>query len=192
MNQKTTHIKEWLQQLYGDLKRWQGTLTPLGKVGWVFAGYVLAVVAAAGALACKYAVYYVLGIHNIDSGMQAFGDLLSFIAVFGISSIPATVLMLGFLSDYPAFWHASSFAALVLGVIGIAASVIAVVNSASIVGGLALMLVLAAPLCALAFGISGIFSPIRGSRLSLFAAASLEAMAFALWFVSCVIRNYQS
>ena len=188
MYQATYQLYGRLQQLLGRLQHWQATMSPLAKVGWVFAGYVLAVVVAASAVACEIAACYALGDRD-DSGMKAFGDCLLFLGVFAIASVPPTMLALRSLAPYTAFWRATSAAALVLALTALAASFEVIAGSPSMVVDVAFLLVLAAPLCAVAFGLSGIFAPIRTTRLSFFTAAGIEVMAFAAWLVTCIFRN---
>lgn len=188
MNQATYQLYGRLQHLFGRLQHCQATMSPLAKLGWVFAGYVLAVIIAAAAVACEVAAYYALGVHD-DSGMKAFGDSLLFLAVFAVASVPPTILALRSLAPYTAFWRASSAAALVLALAALVASFEVIAGARSLVDGVAFLLVLAAPLCALAFGLSGFFAPIRTSRISFFVATTIEATAFAAWLISCIFRS---
>lgn len=122
-----------------------------------------------------------------SSGMHAFGESLLFLAVFGLASIPATMAALFFLRPYRAFWRVAAVLAL-----GITATVVIALiayllteNAGAVPGiwsSLAPLRILMAPLCAIAFFLSGLFAPIRFCRLIFIGAASIETVAF-VWFV---------
>jgi hypothetical protein len=190
MSQNILQLTGRLQQLDGRLQRWQDTQSPLGKVGWVLTGYVLAVLIAAAVLTCEYAAYYVLGVHISNGGMQAFGDFLLFVAVFTVASIPASLLALRFLAACTAFWSAFAGVALAIGFAGLAASVEVIVGQRSMLADYAFLLVLSSPFCALLFGVLGFFAPIRSCRQTLFAASATEVIAFTVWIMSCISRNH--
>ena len=122
--------------------------------------------------------------------MNAFGDFLLFLTLFATAAILPTAAALFFLRPYPAFWRVFSGIAAVVALIGLAFSVIVIVNARSPAAGIAFLGVIAAPLFALAFGLSGFFAPDRNSRISLFAAAATHIIAFAAWVITCLVRNH--
>ena len=93
------------------LPRSLNTMKPRVKVGVVVAGYVIAVAVAAAAAACR--LIAIGGPSSPSySGMNAFGDSLLFLAVFGVAAVPPTGAALFFLRPYPAFWRGYSVVAL--------------------------------------------------------------------------------
>jgi len=175
--------------LYGRLQHWQDTARPLAKAGWICAGYAAAAMIAAAGVVCHVLINFGPGEQNY-SGMYAFGDSLLFLAAFAIASIPSTVAALFFLRPYPAFWRACSGIAAAGALIGIASSVIVITDARSLAAGIAFLCVIAAPLFGLAFGLCGFFAPNRNDRISLFAAAATDIIAFAAWVIACLIRNH--
>jgi len=164
------------------------TMHPLTKVGFVIAGYVIAAAVAAAAVAS-----HLLAIGGpfspTYSGMNAFGDSLLFLAVFGVVAILPTSAALYFLRSYRAFWRRFSVVALVVALTSLAAFIVVSIDSRSVIAGLAFPRILVAPLFALAFGLSGLFSPDRAPRIALFVATVIEITGFACWLGTCIIRN---
>jgi hypothetical protein len=113
-------------------------------------------------------------------GMSAFGDSLMLLAVFGLAAVPATGAALFFLRPHRAFWLTLSIASLAAAFTSAAAAVIHATSS------IAVLRILAAPLVAMLWLLSGLFAPTRSARLSLFAASMIETAAFAYvafgWF----------
>lgn len=163
-------------------------MKPLVKVGLVGAGYVIAVAIAAAAVACRLVAIGGPGRQDY-SGMNAFGDSLLFLAVFGVAAVPPTGAALYFLRPYPAFWRGFSIVALVFAFTGLAASTAVAIDSRSTVAGFAFLRILVAPLFALAFGLSGCFAPHRAARIALLAASGIEATGFACWVITCFLRS---
>jgi hypothetical protein len=164
----------------------------LGKVGLVFAGYVVAC-AIAGAVIAIYVAATSGPDRQSYGGMYAFGDSLLFLAVFGIAAVPATSAALFFLRPYRSFWLVLSVVALAIAITALAALIDYVAARTAAVhsilhtwSALAVLRILVAPLFALAFLLSGLFAPHRSSRLALFVATVVEATVFAcvalLWF----------
>ena len=167
------------------------------KFGVVLAGYVMAVVAASAAVEVR--LLHTQGPEaQASAGMYAFGDALLFLAVFGVAAVLPTGLALYYLRPYRWFWTALSIAALAIAVTGLlAASVYALAACQPLPresllmfwAAIAVLRMLAAPLLATAFILSGIIAPNRTSRWSLLVAAGMEgavaAYAVLHWFASC-------
>lgn len=168
-------------------------LSYAARVGLVAGGYLAALVAATLAL-----LAYVQVTNGPDrdasSGMYAFADALLFLLVWAAGSVAPTTLMLYFLRRSIVPWR-------VFGSLGLAASVtglLAVLHIAQThaeVGAwsmLAVPRVLLAPLLLGLFVLVGVFSPGRGSRTSLFAAAAIECVTsfygFVHWFVPALLH----
>jgi hypothetical protein len=164
----------------------------LVRAGLVVAGYVVAF-----AIASAVVVIYVAATSGPDrqaySGMYAFGDSLLFLAVFGVAAVPSTGAALFFLRPYRSFWVVLSVVALGIATTGLAALIDYVAartaDALSILhawSALAVLRILAAPLFALAFLLSGLFAPNRSSRIALLIATVIEAAVFAyvafIWF----------
>ena len=82
-------------------------MKPQVKVGLVVAGYIIAVAAAAADVGCH--LITIGGPARQDySGMNAFGDSLLFLAVFGVAAVLPTGASCFFLRPYPAFWRVFS------------------------------------------------------------------------------------
>jgi hypothetical protein len=159
-------------------------LRPAAKVGVVAAGYGVAFAIAALVLSV-----YVAATSGPDrqtsSGMFAFGDSLVFLAVLGVASVPATGAALFFLRSRPAFWRVLSIGSLIVACTAVAAVVLAVASASpgasprlqwwSVIVPLR---ILAAPLLALFFLLSGLFAPSRGARIGLLSASVVEFISF--------------
>ena len=163
-------------------------MQPLAKFGLVVAGYVLAIAVAAAAVAC-HLIATGGSAAQASSGMNAFGDGLLFLAVFGVAAIPPTGAALFFLRPWHAFWRGFSVVALVFALTSLAAFIEVIIDSRSMVGGLAFFRILVAPLFTLAFLLSGFFAPNRASRIALLVATAIEAAGFACWVGTCLLRN---
>ena len=169
-------------------------MRPVAKAGLVVAGYI-----AAFALASAVLAIYVTVTNSPDrqssGGMSAFGDSLFFLAVFGVAAVPATCAALFFLRPYRLFWLVLSVAAVGIAITGLAAFIDYIAartaGASSILhdwSGLAVLRILAAPLFAMAFFLSGVFAPNRSFRIALLIAAASDAAVFAciafIWFHS--------
>jgi hypothetical protein len=159
------------------------------KAGLVIAGYVIALVLAAAAVACHLTA--LSGSSDPDNGgMSAFGDSLLFLAVFGVTAVPATGAAFFFLRPYPAFWRGFSVGALVFAVTSLAAFSAVAFDSRSLLASLAFLRILVAPLFALTFGLSIFFAPNRALRFALLFSTVIEVMGFACWLIMCLLRNH--
>jgi hypothetical protein len=128
-----------------------------------------------------------------QGGMSAFGDSLMLLAVFGLAAVPATGAALFFLRPHPAFWLTLSIASLAAASTGGIAAAIhsapGAVEPSSFLqawSAFAVLRILAAPLLAMLWLLSGLFAPNRSARRSLLAASMIETAAFAYvafgWF----------
>jgi hypothetical protein len=159
------------------------------KMGLIAAGYVAAL-AVAGAAVAVNASWTAGPGRQASSGMSAFGDSLLFLAVFGAAAVPPTVGALVFLRPYPRFWRVLAIAAVVTAATGLASLAICVATRTAVAGSaiqsssaLAVLRILAAPLFALAFLVSGVVAPRWPARIALCAATVSEVVAFAAWLL---------
>jgi hypothetical protein len=155
------------------------------KVGLVAGGYLGAVLVAVAVVAV-YVAYTSGPDRDVSSGMYAFGDSLLFLAVFGLAAVPATGAALFFLRANRTFWRVLSIAALAIAATSLAALVEYVAAQGADRGSvhhswsaLAVLRILVAPLFALAFFLSCVFSPDRVPRIALLVASLVEATVFA-------------
>jgi hypothetical protein len=124
--------------------------------------------------------------------MQAFGDSLLFIGMFGFLALFPTALALYYLRSFDKFWTAFSIAALLLAIIGMLAAVMMgrPLHSSWVVGFFGLLKVLGAPLFALCFSICAVIAPTRRSRRLLIAAAAIEFVVSAYVFLCLVVLGH--
>jgi len=156
------------------------TSKPEARVGLIIAGY------AAAILVALLVVRIYMGLtsgpaRDASAGMFAFGDMLAFLAAFGLAAVPATVGALFLLRSRPGFWMPLAIVALLLAATSVAALFIHLGETFPGPGApqrawpaYATLRLLLAPLCALAFLLAGILAPVRRARLALLAAAALE------------------
>ena len=165
------------------------TMNPFAKVSLVIAGYGIAAAVAALVVACHLIA---IGGPTLPaySGMNAFGDSLLFLAVFGVGAILPTGAVLFFLRPYEAFWRRFSVVALVFALTSVAAFIVVTIASGSVMTGVAFPRILVAPLFSLNFLVSGCIAPHRGSRMALFVATGIEITGFVGWVGSCLLRNF--
>lgn len=165
------------------------------KIGWIAGGYAAAVAIAAAAV----------GIHmaatggEASGGMQAFGDGMLFLAVFAVAAVAPSGAVLYLLRSWRAFWPPFSVAAVAVAATGLAALIVYVGARGAAPGsvlndwsGFAVLRILLAPCCSLGFLVSGLFAPIRSSRIALFGAAVAEGLVFTcislMWFQQFLSR----
>lgn len=171
-------------------------MSRLVRLGVVLAGYVAAVLAACAAV--DFRQLHTQGEHvQASAGMYAFGDALLFLAVFGIAALFPTGLALHFLRSFRSFWTALSITALVLAATGLLAALVYTLASSQPLPGslwaiwasLAVLRMLAAPLLASVFLLSGLIAPTRASRWALLVTGGIEGAvgtyAVLHWYVSC-------
>ena len=161
--------------------------TALLKLGLVLAGYITAFF-----LTCAF--FYVRSFFipadasQASAGMQAFGDLMLFLGMFGTLSLVPTGLGLFFLRKSRTFWTLFSILALAFAVTGPVAA-LTVRSGAAFVGFVGIPRILGAPLFCLAFLIGALIAPrhphrpflrsIRAGGWLLLASAALEAATSA-------------
>ena len=159
-------------------------MRPSAKAGIVVAGYVVAVAVASLVLRV-----YIASTSGPDrqtyGGMYAFGDSLLFLGVAGVTAIPATGAALFFLRVHKGFWRLLSIGGLATATTAIlAAALFLMMRSATSHGVLyswamvTPLRILAAPLLALFFLLSGLFAPTRSARICLASAAAIEVVSF--------------
>jgi hypothetical protein len=167
----------------------------LSKPGVVLIGY-----AAALLVSCIvfYAYVYVSNWTNAvqaSGGMQAFGDFLLLVGLFGFLALFPTALALYYLRPFEKFWRVFSIASLVLAISGLLAALMigrlqrppgAILG----VGFFGLVEILGAPLLGLCFSTCAVIAPTRSSRRFLFAAAGIEFVVSAYVFVCLVVLGH--
>jgi len=165
---------------------------PFLKVGVVAAGYIAAFLVASAAVAIRFA-----NTSGPDaqaaSGMYAFGDVVLFVAVFGVAALVPTGAALFFLRPYRPFWTVISAFGLSIAVTGLAAVAAFAIGRHAAPSPLAtwaafsVLRILVAPLLALTFLVCAVFSPYRFPRFALLAGTVMEAAVSAygglIWFV---------
>jgi hypothetical protein len=199
-------IRFWVEQTRGGDRRGRVCFTrrlpkglhnrdvmrPLGKVGLVVAGYVVAFLVAFAAVAIHVAAPSGPDRQG-SSGMYAFGDVLLFLVVLAGAAVPSTAAALFLLRSYRSFWLLLSVVALGIAATGLVALMDYVASRTADAGSivhawsaLAVLRILGAPLFALVFLLSGLFAPKRSSRVALLVATAIEAGVFAyvafIWF----------
>ena len=165
---------------------------PLVKVGLVLAGYLGAFLVAAGAFYVR--MRQTAGDPDAHGGMQAFGDVMLFIFVFGFTALLPTGLALYFLRPVRRFWTVVSMCALALASTGVVAAVLywtmrSLPRSESplyMAGELSVQRTIVAPLFIAAFLFGAVFAPAKGPRWALAIAAVCEAVSAAPWFLSAL------
>jgi hypothetical protein len=165
----------------------------LARPRTVFAGYAASLLVACAA----FYLYAWMQSNSAQSagGMQAFGDLLGFVALFGFQALIPTVLLLYLLRPFERFWIALSVASLVLAATGLVTAVMLGRPhqpswAGSPIGFFGLLIVLGTPLLGLGFVICGLFAPARRSRWMLFAAAVMQFAAGAYAFVRLFVSGH--
>ena len=150
---------------------------------------VLAAYAAAFSIACALVYAYAALTAGPDrqtyGAMYGFGDSLLFLALFAIAAIPATGAALHFLKPHRAFWRALCVVTVAIGASGVTALVVYLAakgaSPASLVlawSAWAVLRLLAAPIFALGFVLSGLFAPKPAFRMTLLVAGVVEAAVF--------------
>jgi len=164
------------------------------KFGIVLAGYVVAVLAASGAVADRIANTSGPDA-QASAGMYAFGASLLFIAVFSAVAMFPTGLALWFLRPCRWFWVVLSIAALTLAATAILSASVYVVaahlvlpreSPLAIGAAFAVLRMLLSPPLAAALVLAGVIAPTWTSRWALLAAGGGEgavaAYAVLHWF----------
>jgi hypothetical protein len=164
------------------------------KLSAVLAGYTVALLAAF--VAC-YVLQRLFPVPDPAGGMQAFGDMLRFLGIFGLLALFPTALALYFLRPVEKFWTVFSIASLALAATGPSAALILGRPRSSpwlaLFGFFGLLQVLAAPLLGVAYVICALVAPVRRPRLLLLAASAIEfAVATFALFRLLVVGHWAS
>ena len=171
-------------------------MTPVAKVAVVAAGYVLALLAAGAAVAVNGAY---IPEPQASGGMQAFGDLLLFIGVFGVLGLVPTGAALFFLRDSHRFWTLLASAGLALALTGVAAATLYVLGSRPGASpamvhwaAFSVLRILVSPLLAGALLLAAVLARYPLPRRALAGATLLEAAVSAYagvsWFLPLVLH----
>ena len=168
-------------------------MTNASKTGVVLGGY-------AAALFVTYAVFhvYVLMRKEIDpsgGGMQAFGDFILLLGLFGVLALIPTALGLYYLRPFARFWPLVSYVSLAIAAMGPVAAMTLGRSQQSpwvqAVGFFALLKVLASPLLGVGFLVAAFIAPRGRSRWLLLAAATVEFVVIAYaGFCLVVVRHW--
>jgi len=172
-------------------------MRPLLKFGIVAAGYIAAFLIASAVVAIRLANTNGPDA-QAESGMYAFGDLMLFVAVFGIAALVPTGAALVFLRPYRRFWAVLSALGLVVAITGLAAVALFAIGRHALApsplatwAGLSVLRILVAPLLALASLVCTLLAPYRVPRLALLATAILEVVVSAygcvVWFLPLLL-----
>src|SRR5262249_26982758 len=152
-----------------------GGMRPVAKIALVGAGYVGAFALASAIVAADIAATSGPDRQNY-AAMYDFGDMLLFLAVFGVAAVVPSGAALYFLRPYRPFWTALSVAGLTLAVTAVAAFLNFLSwrwADAQTVGSawsaLASLRILITPLFALASLVCAVMAPSRRPRLALLA-----------------------
>jgi len=155
------------------------------KLGAVLAGYLAALLAAGAA---AFVRQFLIPNDPASGGMQAFGDLLFFLGIFGVLALVPTAVGLFWLRPIGKFWLVFSLAALALAATGPVAALTVRADHARwvVLDLLGLPRVLGTPLFALAFLVSAFLAPTRFSRRLLLAASACEIVV-AGYAIFCLV-----
>ena len=161
------------------------------KFGAVLAGYAAALLLAGTA---SYVRGFWIPDDPASGGMQAYGDAIFFLGMFGFLALAPTALALYFLRLSATFWRALTVAALALAASGpVAAAMIrhpAESGWAALAGVFGLHRVLGAPLLCLGFLTGALIAPTQGPRLALLGAAVLEVVVSAYAFFCLIVLGH--
>lgn len=150
----------------------------LKKIGLIIVGYISA------ALLGFAAVSILPKGPDSQGGMRAFGDLLFFLAVFGVAAVFPSGVALYWLRGNRTFWKVTAAGAILLSA---TAAVSATVFLAEKMSGtvffgswsnLAILRILVAPLFGIAFLLAGLLAPERRFRLTFFVTLLVETLSF--------------
>ncbi|HTS88979.1 MAG TPA: hypothetical protein VMG41_10850 [Gemmatimonadales bacterium] len=173
-------------------------MKPLGKVGLVAAGYLLALLLAVAVVRLHDATTS-LPPADTSGGMYAFGDAMLFVVVFGVVALLPTAAALLLLRPYPRFWKVLAGLALTVAALGVVSVCLFAFGRRSTDstlahwGGYSVLAILAAPLLALAFLVTALLAPAGGARRALFAALAIEVAVVAyggvIWFLPIFLEG---
>ncbi len=164
------------------------------KTGIVLGGYAVALVAAMIAFDLRLRAN--AGNPDAQGGMQAFGDALTFIFVFGIASLPPTGLALHYLRPLQKFWRTLAAGALALAATALAAAIVILLSkqpqfqsALTLPAVFAVLRLLLSPVIGPTLIVGAMFAPDRRARWRLGIAAAVECAAGAAWFISLRVSN---
>jgi hypothetical protein len=160
----------------------------------VLAGYAVAF--AAALIVVDLRLRANAGNPDAQGGMQAFGDALTFIFVFGMVALLPTALALHYLRPLQKFWRALSAGALALAATGLAAALVILLSKQpqwqsvmTLPAVFAVLRLLLAPVIGPTLIVCAIFAPDIRARWRLGIAAAVECAAGAAWFISLLVSN---
>jgi len=151
----------------------------LRKIGVVAAGYVIAV-AAAFAVVSVYVAATSGPDRQTYAAMYDFGDMLLWLAVFGVAALPATGAALFFLRPYSLFWRASSTGARVLAATAVVTLFACV--APGMFGSWSALPAQSLSGATLLFLLSALFAPARPFQRTFAIATAIEAALFVSVF----------
>jgi hypothetical protein len=169
-------------------------MTRYRKPAIVLAGYALAF--AVAVLVIELRLRANAGNADAQGGMQAFGDALTFIFVFGTVALLPTGLALHYLRPLLKFWRALAVFALALAATALAAALVILASkqpqwqaALTLPAVLAVLRLLLTPVIGPALAVGAYFAPDSRARWKLGIAAGVECAAGAAWFISLLISN---
>jgi hypothetical protein len=176
------------------------TMKPVTKIGVVLGGY-LAALLLAGVMVAVDVAFTSGPDAQASSGMYAFGDMLLFLAVFGVAALIPTGAALFFLRPYRAFWYVLSGLGMTVALTGISAAVVyefgrhaAGPSPLASWVAFSVLRLLAAPVLALAFLVCATLSAYRVPRLIFLAAVVLEGLVTGymaiVWFFPLLFTKH--
>jgi hypothetical protein len=165
------------------------------KLGMVLAGYAVALLVTFAICTVLALVRHADSPRDASGGMQAFGDMLLFLGLFGFLALFPTTLALYFLRPFEKFWNVFSAASLALAATGPVAALMMGRAQKSpelglLMGLFGLLKVLGAPVLGAGFLICAAFAPIRRPRWVLLAAAGIEFSVGAYAFFCLLVLGH--
>jgi hypothetical protein len=164
------------------------------KTGIVLAGYAMAF--AAAVIVVHLRIRPSAGMADAQGGMQAFGDALMFIFVFGAVALLPTGLALHYLRPLQKFWRTLTRGALALAATALVAAIVVVLSkqpqlqaALTLPAVFAVLRLLLSPVAGPALIVCTFFAPDTRSRRFLGIAAAIECAAGAAWIISLVASN---
>lgn len=157
------------------------SLHPLGKVGILFAGFVLAAGAAGLAVAIRQH-FEDPAAAQASSGMYAFGDMILGLGVFSLAALAPLGLALYWLRASAGFWPVLAWGAVLFAVTGPVGLLLSgpmrlAIGNWALLGDARIGLM---PLCAPAWLVCGLFAPAPKPRWMLVGVAVAEGGLFGL------------
>ena len=158
------------------------------RLSEILTGYLIAFVL--GVVAVALGTLFLGGPEaRASAGMNAFGDLLLFLAVFAVTSIPSTLGALFALKPYRVFWLGLAAIAIMIAPTSGAAFVAWNADPQSTAAELGFLRILASPFSVVGCALAGAIAPNTGPRIALYTAGAIEALMFLAWMFLCIFRN---